>query len=231
MQENKKNTLLSYQNSEGLIATSHIKTTADGNMYIGSDEVECIDEIKELGSFIRSSPNLWSIAKFNIQIKKYGKARSSAPIIGIPFDVALQSIIEGKTNIKSMYYLDDETSTKELEGRLIAYNQKKGDEIIFQLWQVLPYDLPTYYVHGIFDLHLRMFSHFDGALIFMDEKTKSRMQWEPFIPEKKFPYMKLFRLDGQIDTEEAKDMMHFYLPINELYEEYGIHLKIKKVIA
>lgn len=229
MQKNEENTLLSYQNNEGLISTSHIKITTDGNMYIGSDEVEYIDEIKELGVFIMNSPNLWSVAKLNMQVKKYGISRSSAPIIGIPFDVALKSIIEGKTNIKSMYYLDDNIASEGLKGRLIAYNQKKGDEITFQLWQVLPCDLPTYYIHGIFDLHKEKFSHFDGALIFMDEKTKSRMMWEPFIPEKIFPYMKLFRLDGEIDIAEAKDMMHLYLPNNELNEEYGIHMKREKV--
>lgn len=199
----------------------------DGKKYIDDIEVDYINEIRELMNFIESKPDLLNIALAQFEKKVYGRSRSGASIIGIPFDVAIENIINGKRNIKSMYYIDDSLENEGSEGRLISYCQENDNELHFQLWQILPFNLPTFYIHGIFDISNKYFTHFDGALIDHSEKIKEKMKWEPFIPEKNYPYEKLFRLDGIIMIEDAKIMMNLYLPNNELNKEYGLTPPIK----
>ena len=68
-----------------------------------------------------------------------------------------------------------------------------------------------------------VFIHFDGALILHDENARQEIE-KGCIPEKRYPYTKLFRLDCNIEKEIAKKMMNVYLPIEELNDEFGLKL-------
>ena len=212
-----------------LIDTTCIVCDNSGRMFVEQKEVECVDEIREIVTFLKQKKYLWSISKIRLQKKEFGKSRSSAPIIGVSFLHGLHNVINGSKNEKSMFYIDGDVSDKGLEGRLIANYNGRKDEIDFQLWEVLPLDLPTYYIHGIYNKHKKIFTHFDGALIDINEETKQKMQWKPFIPGKDFLYKKLFRLDGDISIKDAMEIMDRYLLLEDLNHEYGIYPPIKEI--
>ncbi len=221
--------LRNLKDNEGLVDTSNIKLDSNGSMFIDKIEVESLDEIRELITFLKINKRLWSISKINLQKKEFGKSRSSAPIIGVPFTYGLDKVIDGSKNEKSMFYIDDQDLiSKGIEGTLIANYNRRKDEIDFQLWEILPGDIRTYYVHGIYSFKDKLFSHFDGALIDLNEETKEKMKHNYFIPDKGFPYEKLFRLDGKIMKEDAIAMMNNYLPLEDLSREYGISPPIKE---
>ncbi len=219
----------SLKDDEGLIDTLHIKLDNNGRMFINTIEVDSLSQAQELTSFLKSNEQLWSILKIHLQKKEFGVSRSSAPIIGVPFTYGLEKVINGSSNEKSMFYVDDsDLESKGLEGRLIANYNGRKKEIDFQLWEILPYDLPTYYIHGIYNRVSKVFSHLDGALIDIDNETKEKMKWEYYIPNKEFAYQKLFKLDGKITIKDAMNMMNHYLPLEDLSREYGISPPIKE---
>ncbi len=219
------------KDNRGLIDTTHIKLDDNGNMFIRKIEVESRYEAQELTSFLKTNKQLWSISKICVQKRGFGKSRSAAPIIGVPFTYGLEKVINGSRNEKSMFYIDDQDLvSKGIEGTLIANYNGQKEEIDFQLWEILPFDLSTYYIHGIYNRDSKVFTHFDGALIDICNESKEKMKWEYHIPNKTFAYKKLFRLDGIITDKDAMNMMSHYLPLEELNREYGISLPIKENI-
>jgi len=223
-----------FRNEQGLINTKDIQLNEYGNMYIEKQEVESLNEIKQVVNLLKNNPYLWSISKIDLQLKQRGRRMGArAPIIGIPFSEGLKNVIEGKRVEKSMFYIDDDVTEKGLEGRLLAHYNRRDFEIDFQLWEIIPY-LPTYYVHGIYNLKDEIFSHFDGALIDIDNKMKEQMKWNFIFPsteqKKEYSYKKLFRLDGNISIEDAMELMYYYLPIEDLSQEYGTCPPIKEEI-
>ena len=165
------------KDDEGLIDTSHIKLDNNGSMFIDNIEVDSLNEAQDITSFLKSNEQLWSILKINLQKKEFGISGSSAPIIGVPFSYGLEKVINGSSNEKSMFYIDDsDLASKGLEGTLLANYNGRKEEIDFQLWEILPLDLPTYYIHGVYNRVSRVFTHFDGALIRIDNETKEKMK-------------------------------------------------------
>jgi len=218
-----------FKNKQGLISTRDIKLDEYKNMYVEEQEVESLDEIKQVVNVLKNNPDLWSISKINLQLKRKGRrGGAGASIIGVPFSEGLKNVIEGKRVEKSMFYIDDDLTGKGLEGRLLAHYNRRDFEIDFQLWEIIPY-LPTYYVHGIYNLKNKIFSHFDGALIDIDEEIKEDMKWCYNLPSKDYGYRKLFRLDdGNISIEDAMELMYYYLPLEDLSREYGAYPPIKE---
>ncbi len=219
-----------FRNEQGLISTRDIQLDEYGNMYIEQEEVESLNEIKQVVNLLKNNPYLWSISKIDLQLKRRGRwGGASASIIGIRFSEGLKNVIEGKRVEKSMFYIDDDITGKGLEGRLLAYYNRRNFEIDFQLWEIIPY-LPTYYVHGIYNLKDEVFSHFDGALIDINEETKIYMKWNFNLSSKEYNYRKLFRLDGIISIKDAMELMYYYLPLEDLSHEYGTCPPIKEEI-
>jgi len=213
------------KDTDGLISTKYIKFDDNGLMYVEKERVKGINEITAIINILKNNPYLWSKSKFSLEPSPKGRmVCAGASIIGIPFSKALENIINGDIVQKSMFYIDDDLTNKGLEGRLIADYRKNNakTEISFQLWEVLPLDLPTYFIHGIYNIKHQVFTHFDGALILHDKEIKDKMSWDAFIPPKNFPYKKLFRLDGKIPIESAMELMYNYLPLEDLNKEYGI---------
>lgn len=99
--------------------------------YLNDKEVDYVDDIKEMMQYLESKQLLFKILSVRLEEKVYGISRSGAPIIGIPFDIAIENIINGKRNVKSMYYIDDNLESRGLEGRLISYCQENNNEIQF----------------------------------------------------------------------------------------------------
>lgn len=217
-----------FKDEQGLTSTKDIQLDEYGNMYLEEQEVESLDKINQLTEFLKNNPNLWSISKISLQLKRIGGGGvARASIIAVPFSEGLKNVIEGKRFEKSMFYIAEDLTGKGLEGRLFAHYNRRKFEIDFQLWETIP-NLPTYYVHGIYDLKNKIFSHFDGALIYIDEETKEDMKWNSNLPSKEYPYRKLFRLDGNISIEDARALMYFYLPLEDLNREYGVYPPIKE---
>ena len=218
----------------GLIDTKHITLDqSNGTMYIEKEPVKGIREIEKIVNILKTHQDLWSKSKFFLEEQPKGvRCSAGASIIGVPFSKALENIIDGAMVQKSMFYIDDDLTNKGLEGRLIADYRKNTEktEIAFQLWEILPFDLPTHFIHGIYNIEQQIFTHFDGALIFHDEETKNKMKWEAYIPPKNFDYQKLFRLDGIIPIEIAMELMYNYLPLEDLSREYGAYPPIKEDI-
>ncbi len=212
-----------FKNKQGLTSTGDIQLDEYGNMYLEEQEVESLDEIQQVVNVLKKNFDLWSISEISLQLKRKGNwSGASAPIIGVPFSEGLKNVIEGKRVEKSMFYIDEDLTGKGLEGRLLAHYNRREFEIDFQLWEIIPY-LPTYYVHGIYNLEKKIFSHFDGALIDIDEETKEDMKWCYKLPSKEYGYRKLFRLDGNITIEDAMELMYYYLPLEDLSLEYGVY--------
>ena len=224
------------RDKEGLIDNKHITLDEYGAMYIKEEPVRGVRQIEKIINILKNHQDLWSKSKFSLekQPKEIRGIRggAGAPIIGVPFSIALENIINGEVVQKSMFYIDDDLTNKGLEGRLIANYRKNTikTEIAFQLWEVLPLDLPTYFIHGIYNIEQQIFTHFDGALIPHDEDIKKKMQWNAYIPPKVLGYQKLFRLDGIIPIKIVMELMYHYLPLEDLSREYGAFPPIKEEI-
>ncbi len=219
--------LKEYKDEDGLISTNVIHRGNSNTLFLDGQAVETPYEIESIVEFLKSNDDLWSITKLKIQKKREGTWSSSgAPIIGVPFSKGIERIIQGKIEGYSLFSLDNYSEDGIPKGSLFAYYEKRSDEINFQLWEiVLPFDISTYYIHGIYNLKNHLFSHFDGAMIDLDEHTKKKLLYSPYIPNKKFDYKKLFRLDGKISLDNAIKLMDCYLPIEALSLEYGIKEK------
>ena len=219
--------LKKFEDTQGLISTRDIQLDKYGKMYVEEQEVESLDEIQQVVDILKNNLDLWSISKIKLQLKRkcrWGGARAS--IIGVPFSEGLKNVIEGKRVEKSMFYIDADLTGKGLEGRLLAYYNRRDFEIDFQLWEIIPY-LETYYIHGIYNLKDEVFSHFDGARIGIDEEMKEQMKWNFILPSteqnNEYSYTKLFRLDGNILIKDAMKLMYYYLPLEDLSQEYGAY--------
>ncbi len=228
MRDNKNLDFLDqYRDTEGLISTKLIQLDKNGNMSLENQKVETPFQIENIVEILINDEYLWSITKIYLEKKRKGIwCRSGAPIIGVPFSVGLQNAINGKREGYSLFSIEECSIEKGLSGSLCAHynSRKKDNEIDFQLWEiVLPIDTYTYFIHGIYDLKDNSFSHFDGALIDLDVPTREKMLRSPHIPDKKFNYQKLFKLDGKVSIENAMQLMHSYLPIEKLSLEYGIN--------
>jgi len=215
-----------YEDEDGLISTQYI-VIRENKLFIDNIEVEEIFELHNLVAFIRKYPFLWENLKLKLE-KKTRTVRSSAPIVNIPFDKAIDLIISGKRNLSPRFRIDIEYSKNAIFGILLANFKKVNSQIYFQLWQIYridqnDIDIPTNYIHGIFDIQENCFIHFDGALIMHDEESRRKIE-QGIIPEKNFPYLKLFRLDCRIEKDIAKTMMAIYLPVEELNEEFGLYI-------
>jgi hypothetical protein len=213
------------EDSDGLIATSEI-TICQDSMLLKNEEVIEVRELTNLVSFMKANDYLWQNLKLKLE-KKKNTSRSSAPIINISFDKAIEIIISKKQNpVSPRFRLDLEYSNNSICGTLFANFRKNGDEINFELWQIYhlnkeDINIPTNYVHGIFNIKQDCFIHFDGALIYHTEDDRQLIE-QGKIPSKKADYYKLFRLDCNLNKDLVKEMMSIYLPIEELNEEFAI---------
>ena len=211
---------------EGLISTSCIQIK-NNKMFINNIEVEEVFELKKFIQLVKTDFYIWKNLKLKVQEKK-NTCRSSAPIVNIPFDKAIELIISGKRSVSPRFRIDIEYSKDKIFGILFANFRKNNELIDFQLWQIYrlddkTMDIPTNYIHGIYNSKENVFIHFDGALILHDENARQEIE-KGCIPEKRYPYTKLFRLDCNIEKEIAKKMMNVYLPVEELNEEFGLKL-------
>jgi len=221
------NKLEEYADDKGLIQTSLITIDDHGNFWIDGIKIQEVRELKKLVNFLQSDEELWKISRIKVE-EKIISSRSGAPIINIPFSIALHKIITNQErSIKSLFSFY-EKSPNGICGSLFAKSYKsfnhaiKQFELNFQLWEFYHLDsIPTHYIHGIYNLSTNYFTHFDGALITHDEKNLIEMQ-SGNEPNKNSPYEKLFVLNGIISTENAMTMMSSYLPIDELNIEFGI---------
>ncbi len=220
--------LKQFRDKDRLISSNNIQIMEDTTLFVNEVEVEAPREIENIIDFLKEDSYLWSISKLFLEKKREGTwSRSGAAIVGVPFSKALEVMIEGKREGYSLFSLDDFTDEGLPTGSLCAYYEKRNNGIIFQLWEiVLPFDMPAYYIHGIYNIQSRFFSHFDGAMIDLDEPTKKKLLYSPHIPNKKSDYKKLFRLDGEISVDSALQLMNCYLPIEQLSIEYGIKEEI-----
>jgi len=222
------NKLSKYIDSDGLISLKDIVISNEGLISIDDISLKSIYENSKICDYIFKNKDIFAktSVKLLLEPKKEGKySISAAPIIGISFQEGLKRIISGNLTLKSMFYFEDDVSEYGIEGRLIASYEKRNNEIIFQLWEITKFDIPIFYLHGVFNIDKNRFIHFDGALILMDSETKEKMK-QPYLPmsekEKKFPYQKLFRLDGEIDIPVAMALADEFLPIEELSKEFLI---------
>ncbi len=213
-----------YRDEDGLVSMKLVQIGKDGNMSIENQRVETPFEIEGIVDILKNDSFLRSITKIYLEKKWDGtRSRSGAPIIGVPFSAGLQNAISGKRTGWSLFNTQSNLTEQGISGSLLANYNKRNYEIDFQLWEIiLPLDDETYYIHGIYNLKKNCFSHFDGALIDIDQVTKEKMFRFPHIPDKKFNYQKLFKLDGEIPVENATQLMYSYLPIENLSFEYGI---------
>jgi hypothetical protein len=217
-----------YENDEGLISTKYI-TVNQNKMLIDGEEVTEVKELRNLVSYLKNNNYLWQNLKLKLEKNKYTSS-SSAPIVGVSFDKALEIIISKKQNpVSPRFRLDMEYSRSAIYGTLFADFRKNDREIVFQLWQIFhlnkeDINIPTSYIHGIFDIQGECFTHFDGALIFHSPDDRKSIE-NGLIPPKKAPYYKLFRLDCRIEKDIAKEMMSIYLPIEELNDEFGLRIE------
>ena len=179
--------------------------------------------------YLKENSYLWKNLKLKLEKKKYTSS-SSAPIVGVSFDKAIEIIISKEQNpISPRFRLDLEYSESSICGTLFSNFRKNKEEINFELWQIYhldkeDIDIPTNYIHGIFDIKQDCFIHLDGALILHTEDDRKLIE-QGLIPPKKAPYCKLFRLDCNLNKDLVKEMMSLYLPIEELSQEFGITQK------
>ncbi len=216
--------LKQYRDKDRLISSNSIQIMEDNTLFVNEVEVEAPLEIENIIDFLKEDSYLWSISKLFLEKKREGTwSRSGAQIAGVPFSKAIEEMIKGKREGYALFSLDNFTEEGLPTGSLCAYYEKRNTTIVFQLWEiVLPFDMPTYYIHGIYNIKSCIFLHFDGALIEIDRPTKQKMLHRPLIPSKKFDRQKLFKLDGEIPVDKAMQLMDCYLPVDQLSIEYGI---------
>jgi hypothetical protein len=214
-----------FEDKDGLVSTSNIRMF-ENSMLLEKEEVVEVRELKNLVLYLKKNEYLWQNLKLKLE-KKTNLSHSSAPIINISFDEAIEIIISKKQNpVSPRFRLDIEYSEGLICGTLFANFRKNKEEIHFELWQIYhldkeDIDVPTNYIHGIFDIEEDCFIHFDGALIYHTANDRKSIE-QGEVPPKKAQYCKLFRLDCKVTKVLAKEMMSKYLPIEELNQEFGI---------
>ena len=213
------------RDKDGLILTKDILFNENGIMIVDNIEMEEIVELQNLVSFLKEKRHLWNNSRLFLQKKRYS-SKSAAPIHYISFDQALDLILnQKKETSQTRFRIDKEYSRDEIGGTLFADFRKDENEINFQLWQIYHInneyiEIPTHFIHGIYNTDEEYFKHFDGALISHNKEYRDKIEQGIIPPKDSDNYMKLFRLDGIITNEEAKEMMSIYLPIEELNQEF-----------
>lgn len=85
-----------FEDSDGLISTSYI-TFIENSMFLKKEEVTEVRALKNLVSYMKNNKYLWQNLKLKLE-KKTNLSHSSAPIVNISFDKAIEIIISKKEN-------------------------------------------------------------------------------------------------------------------------------------
>jgi hypothetical protein len=205
---------------EGLIGTKEITAVRGHNLFeIGKKWVFPHHMIKSIVFYILSHEYLWNNSKLRFVSERV--VASSARIFGISFQQAIEKIAE-KGFSKARLYCE-KRSTFERMGvvaEMLAniYTEKDGLTTM-EIWQGVANSSRVYYAHGILNKSKRNFIHFDCAIINMDI-TEQHILFEENRKIKGGDYLKLFRIDGDIDKKYVFELASQFFPLDNLIEEY-----------
>ena len=160
----------------------------------------------------------------------------SAPMFGVNFESAIQTVIRKKF-VKSVFYIpQQDNSSGFIEGKGFACYlvvhlgaSEEDGQMKFHLeaWhgnEVYPI---VFYIHSIFSidpfalpqLEQAVIEHLDGAIIEYTQLDKEEI-FRKGKKKKGVSYQKQFRLDGEIPLHILYEIAKIYFPIDSLTEEY-----------
>lgn len=159
----------------------------------------------------------WFGPKFSGEIEKQrtGPTRHGLPS-GIP-KTSLSWLFDN--NYALMAQWSDKSDAKSFQAKAFK------DETIFMIKDELMV-YPTYYVHAEYDLDLRQFRHFDGAMHFYTEEEYFAARDLEFKQRNKVETQfkagskKLFKLNGIVSIEKWVELMGEFMSGNPLIHEY-----------
>lgn len=205
---------------EGLIGTKEITAVHGHNLLeIGKKWVFPHRMISAMIFYILSHKYLWSIARLRLVPERV--FAFSARIFGISFQQAIEKIAD-KGYSKARLYCDKRSAYEGMGvvAEMLAniYTEKDGLTTM-EIWQGVANSSRVYYAHGILDKSRRNFIHFDCAVINMDI-TEQYILFGENKKTKGGDYMKLFRIDGNIDQNHVFELASRFFPLDNLIEEY-----------
>lgn len=204
---------------DGLFPSNHI-TASNNRFFLDQEEIYAAPECRGVVCYLLQHPYLWKHSR--LRYNRSDIRRKGAPIIGVPFSKALiRALKNGNGLQKSMYEIPDWTfyRNKAVIATMLAYTAGSLDNVEMQAWQFLDISDETFYIHCIIDRITQKVIHLDGATMChtKDQRNDIRRGASKI---KGALYRKHFRLDGEIEIDQAIALMDLYFPIQPLTEEF-----------
>lgn len=218
-----------YRTKDGLFSTVNLRWHAEC-LYLSplNREVYVEPRVQGVTEYLRPRPHLWDIAQIELHLQSV--SLRGAPIFGVPFDIALDLLSRdhpAQFIVKSMYQRLDSEHLSAINagviGTLVVHlsRPRQNDDLItLEAWEVMNIDgAETFYIHGQFSANDHCWKHLDGATIYHDEIEKATLL-QHGRKVKGSGYKKRFRLDGEFDTEDVRNIVRAFVPLDDLPEEY-----------
>ncbi|MCA9377234.1 hypothetical protein KC685_04935 [Candidatus Dojkabacteria bacterium] len=140
----------------------------------------------------------------------------------MPFNRAL-NIATKEGNHKSVFTIQEKTALSGIGCTadlclFVRYADRNTMQVFeFQSWQFIKPGHETFYIHGEIDLSTYSFIHLDGAKIDLSDENIHSMLYSKERP--RGPKVKLFRIDGHVESNVALSIIKGFFPIEELSDE------------
>lgn len=215
--------------SDGLVPCSSL-TLEDGELLLRESRLTVYAEPLAIGvlEYLKCHQHLWECAQIRVGTNKVDIRR--APVFGVPFEKALSLLRQDRcheTIIKSMFRRDDASSIVAsnigILGDLVAHASRVREDddlrITLEAWELTNIDAESFYIHGIFSTTQNAWIHLDGATINHSSEEKLLI-FRQGRKAKGSNYVKHFRLDGFLSTNDVINTANAFLPLDELTSEY-----------
>lgn len=217
--------LESLQDADGLVPLKHVHIDQHDHRELllgkGGTRVYVDPHAFGVADIILSRTHLCEIARLRLSTSRTGMKR--LPIFGVPFDRAVQNARAARPGflLKSMYKLveNQDLESRGLCATLVAHARRTSENVQVEAWQLIPGNAETYYVHALLDTGATIFQHLDGATM-LHSADDAEVLFNAGIKRKGGEYLKYFRLDGEVQTEEGLELVRAYLPNEKLNHEY-----------
>jgi len=178
-------------------------------------------KIESLFEYLSYKEELINKAYIKLDTKSLGLKR--VPWFGQNFDQAIK-FAKQKSTSKSRFVTYDGTQSEFVKADLRVHVEPKDGQIQIEAWQIgfqkeNPENSETFYLHGFIDIEKDIFTHFDGAVMFLSKQEREDL-YENGKKPKNGTYQKYFRLDGEIPVYEIIELSKLFMPAEELVSEF-----------
>ncbi|MBW3538823.1 MAG: hypothetical protein KY476_00995 [Planctomycetes bacterium] len=212
-------------NKDGLVPTSEIVLTPNGNWYLKRDKAIPVVphwRVEPIAALLQARPDLWPLA--SLRVRPESSLVGRAPVFGVPFARAVEHAMQN--NLSEARYWGPPSLNQwnaihsELWVRIDRLKESEGPSLGLKAWEWVGEGVEINYAHMILTQDGGSARHLDGANIEYSAEADVREIFARREKRKGVAYSKYFRLDGDIAVGDAIEIVRHFFLVKELVCEY-----------